>query len=98
MRKRAPFIIAAASAFVLFTGPSGAEEYAQTFEKIDVDGDGYISAEEAKVRADLSENLQASDKNRDGKLNSAEFSAFEAEGRFTAPEESEVSEPGAAPF
>ena len=98
MKKRAPFIAIAASSIFLFTGSVGAEEYVQTFEQIDVDGDGYISVEEAKVRADLSENLQATDKNGDGKLNSAEFSAFEAKGRFTAPEESEISEPGAAPY
>ena len=98
MRNRAPFIITVASAIALSAGLAGAEEYVQTFEQIDVDGDGYISADEAKVRADLSENLQASDENKDGKLNSAEFSAFEGKGRFTPPEESEVSEPGAAPY
>ena len=98
MRKKASFIIAVASAIVLSTAPAAAEEYVQTFEEIDVDGDGYISAKEAEVRTDLSENLQASDTNKDGKLNSAEFSAFEGKGRFTPPEESEIAEPGAAPY
>jgi Ca2+-binding EF-hand superfamily protein len=102
MRKKASFIIAVASAIVLSTAPAVAEEYVQTFEEIDVDGDGYISAKEAEVRTDLSENLQASDTNKDGKLNSAEFSAFESafegKGRFTPPEESEIAEPGAAPY
>ena len=98
MRKKASFIIAVASAIVLSTAPAAAEEYVQTFEAIDVDGDGYISAKEAEVRPDLSENLQASDTNKDGKLNSAEFSAFEGKGRFTPPEESEIAEPGAAPY
>jgi len=98
MRKKASFIIAVASAIVLSTAPAVAEEYVQTFEEIDVDGDGYISAKEAEVRPDLSENLQASDTNEDGKLNSAEFSAFEGKGRFTPPEESEIAEPGAAPY
>ena len=98
MRKKASFIIAVASAIVLSTAPAVAEEYVQTFEEIDVDGDGYISAKEAEVRTDLSENLQASDTNKDGKLNSAEFSAFEGKGRFTPPEESEIAEPGAAPY
>ena len=98
MRKKASFIIAVASAIVLSTAPAVAEEYVQTFEEIDVDGDGYISAKEAEVRPDLSENLQASDTNKDGKLNSAEFSAFEGKGRFTPPEESEIAEPGAAPY
>jgi len=98
MRKKTSFIIAVASAIVLSTAPAAAEEYVQTFEQIDADGDGYISVEEAKVRTDLSENLQASDTNEDGKLNSAEFSAFEGKGRFTPPEESEIAEPGAAPY
>ena len=98
MRKKTSFIIAVASAIVLSTAPAAAEEYVQTFEQIDTDGDGYISVEEAKVRTDLSENLQASDTNEDGKLNSAEFSAFEGKGRFTPPEESEIAEPGAAPY
>ena len=98
MRKKASFIIAVASAIVLSTAPAVAEEYVQTFEEIDVDGDGYISAKEAEVRTDLSENLQASDTNMDGKLNSAEFSVFEGKGRFTPPEESEIAEPGAAPY
>ncbi len=40
MRKKASFIIAVASAIVLSTAPAAAEEYVQTFEEIDVDGDG----------------------------------------------------------
>jgi len=98
MKKRASLTVVTASAILLFTGTAGAEEFVQTFEQIDADGDGYISVEEAKIRADLSENLQASDENGDGKLNSAEFSAFEGKGRFTSPEDSEISEPGAAPY
>ena len=99
MRKRAPFIVSVASVIVLSVGPAvGAEEYAQTFEQIDVDGDGYISVEEASVREGLSEKLLIIDANDDGKLNSAEFSAFEGKGRFSPPEESEISEPGAAPY
>jgi hypothetical protein len=98
MNKKASLSVVTASAILLFTGPIGAEEFVQTFEQIDVNGDGYISVEEAEIRADVLDNLEAIDENGDGRLNSAEFSAFEAEGRFTTPEESEVSEPGAAPF
>jgi len=99
MRKRAPFIVYVASAIILSAGPAtGVEEYAQTFEQIDIDGDGYISVEEARVRKGLSEKLLIIDANADGKLNSDEFSAFEGKGRFTPPEESEISEPGAAPY
>jgi Ca2+-binding EF-hand superfamily protein len=97
MKKRVPFI-AAASAIVLTTSLAVAEEYASTFEQLDVDGDRYISAEEAKARPNLSDNMQASDLDGDGKLNITEFSAFEGKGRFTPPEESEVAEPGAAPY
>ena len=99
MTKRALFIVSVASAIVFFAGSAaGAEEYAQTFEQIDVDGDGYISVEEARVREGLSDKLLIIDTDADGKLNSAEFSAFEGKGRFTPPEESEIPEPGAAPY
>ncbi len=99
MTKRALFIVSVASAIVFSAGPAaGAEEYAQTFEQIDVDGDGYISVEEARVREGLSDKLLIIDADADGKLNSGEFSAFEGKGRFTPPEESEIPEPGAAPY
>jgi Ca2+-binding EF-hand superfamily protein len=75
-----------------------AEDLPTTFEQFDADGNGYISTEEATARQNLSDNFQASDKNGDGKLNSAEFSAFEGQGRFTPPEASEIPEPGAAPY
>lgn len=72
-------------------------EYAATFEDIDSDRDGYISAAEAKVRPALAEVFAAADANKDGKLNIDEFVAYESAGRFTPPEESEVAEIGAAP-
>jgi len=98
MSKRIPVIVSVTSAIVLSSGLAVAEEYMQTFEQIDADGDGYISVEEARVREGLSDKLLVIDSNADGKLNSAEFSAFEGQGRFTPPEESEISEPGAAPY
>ena len=69
-----------------------------TFEGLDVDGNGYISADEARARADLTTQWETADQDRDGKLNSAEFSAFEGIGRFVPPEDSEIAEPGAAPY
>ncbi len=75
-----------------------AEEDANTFEALDVDGNGYISADEARAREDLTAQWSTADQDSDGKLNSAEFSAFEGIGRLSPPEESEIAEPGAAPY
>lgn len=97
MKNGVPFIVAAASA-LLFCTPAGAGDYPMTFEQLDTDANGYISAEEAKARPGLADSLQASDQNGDGQLNSAEFSALEGQGRFSPPEDSEVAEPGAAPY
>ncbi len=87
-----------AAFIVLSAGIATAGDYAATFEQLDKDGNGYITADEAAVRPDLSDGFKTTDTNGDGKLNSAEFSAFEGKGRFTPPEESEISEPGAAPY
>jgi Ca2+-binding EF-hand superfamily protein len=97
MEKRVPFIAAATVAIVLSSG-LGAEEYAMTFEQLDKDSNGSISAEEAKARPGLSDNFQASDLDGNGKLSIDEFIAFEGKGRFTPPEESEEPGIGAAPL
>jgi Ca2+-binding EF-hand superfamily protein len=89
--------ISAAAALALLPGLVAAADYPATFEAIDADGDGYISAKEAQARPDLQENWQASDANGDGVLDISEFSAFEGQGRLTPPE-SEIPEPGAAPY
>ena len=98
MKNRLAFIAATSSVVILFGGLASAGDYAATFEQLDADGNGYISAEEAKARPGLADSLKASDTDGDGKLNSAEFSALEGKGRFSPPEESEVAEPGAAPY
>ncbi len=95
--KRIVTVLGGATAMALLAGVAVAADYPDTFEAIDVDGDGYISAEEARARPDLHENWQATDSNQDGHLDSAEFSAFEGQGRLTPPE-SEIPEPGAAPY
>ena len=83
----------------MFLGGSAvAADYPSTFESLDTDGNGYISDTEAKARTDLSENWKDIDKNTDNQLDITEFSAFESEGRFTPPEESEEPGLGAAPY
>jgi hypothetical protein len=98
MKNTLSLTAAAIAVFVCSAGVSAGDKYPMTFEELDRDGDGYISAEEAKARPDLAKGLEASDNNKDGQLNSAEFSAFEGKTRLTPPEESEIPEPGAAPY
>lgn len=98
MEMRMPFISATISAIALLAGAAYAGEYPMTFEQLDVDGNGYLSAQETQARPGLADQMQASDTDGDGQLNITEFSAFEGKNRFTPPEESEVSEPGAAPY
>jgi hypothetical protein len=83
---------------MLLSGTLWAAEPPMTFEALDTDGDGYISNTEAGAREDLTKGWQAIDKNTDNKLDITEFSAFESEGRFTPPEESEEPGIGAAPY
>lgn len=95
-----------ASALLILSGAVSAaggmmssdEEDTMTFEGLDTNGDGYISAEEAAYREDLTQNWKRIDTDNDNQLDSSEFSAFEGEGRMTPPEESEIPEPGAAPY
>lgn len=90
--------ITCAMALAASAGLSVAAEQATTFEQFDRDGNGYISMDEAQAGAELSSNFKATDKNGDGQLDISEFSAFEGQGRLSPPEESEVPEPGAAPY
>lgn len=77
---------------------TAAGEPVLTFEDIDINADGYISKEEAMVYKDMNTNWTKVDANKDGHADIDEFSRFEAIGRFSPPDDSEVSEPGAAPF
>jgi hypothetical protein len=47
------------------------------FSRVDKDGDGQISQQEAKSNSALSKNWSKFDENADGRLDSQEFSAFE---------------------
>lgn len=69
-----------------------------TFESLDTNGDGYISASESEDYKALNANWERADANQDGQLDVSEFSAFEHEGQMTPPQESEIGEVGAAPY
>ena len=73
-------ILVTAVIVLLPMGVSAAENTGTTkamFNKLDKNHDGYISQDESKADADLSLNWKSADKNRDGKLEESEFSAFE---------------------
>jgi|GEM_PF-3150001 len=67
-----------ASGFIaaLFAGSAMAGE-AESFTKLDANGDGKISMEEAATDSKLTEAWSAVDANQDGQIERAEFSAFE---------------------
>lgn len=73
-------------------------EEVKTFEEMDVNSDGYISKDEAKAEKALEGNWAKADKDKNGRIDSSEFSAFEAEGRYVPPTDREIPEPGAAPM
>jgi Ca2+-binding EF-hand superfamily protein len=50
---------------------------AELFKKLDTNGDGVISMNEAESRSDIAENFADGDVNNDGKLDMAEFEAMD---------------------
>jgi hypothetical protein len=78
--------------------PLAATPAAPTFEELDVNSDGYISKQEAKVYKDLTKKWAKVDTNKDGRADIDEFTRFESTGRFEPPEDSETPELGAAPM
>jgi Ca2+-binding EF-hand superfamily protein len=58
----------------------------EAFIKLDVDADGYISAEEASADQALHSSWETTDANQDGQVDAGEFSAFEAMGSSTPSE------------
>lgn len=73
-------------------------EEVKTFDDLDVNSDGYISKDEAMAQKSIERNWTKADKDKNGRLDISEFSAFEGMGKYEPPEDSEISEPGAAPF
>lgn len=55
----------------------GSTPSASDFEALDVNRDGYVSKEEAADEQGLSSTWDEADRNRDGRLDQSEFSAFE---------------------
>lgn len=64
----------------LFAGGAMAGEDKQ-FSKLDANGDGMISMEEAATDSKLTEAWSAVDANQDGQIERAEFSAFEEQSK-----------------
>jgi Ca2+-binding EF-hand superfamily protein len=60
-----------------FTATVASED---AFIKLDVNEDGYISAQEAAADESLHQSWETTDANQDGQIDAAEFSAFEAMG------------------
>lgn len=58
-----------------FTAASAGDD---SFMKLDVNEDGYISAQEAAADESLHQRWETTDANQDGQIDAAEFSAFEA--------------------
>lgn len=55
-----------------------------SFTKLDADGNGMISSEEAAADPKLSQDWDAADVNQDGQLERAEFSALEEKSKAEA--------------
>lgn len=69
-----------------------------SFEQIDRDNSGSISKAEALRRSDLARYWDDIDTDKDGAINLKEFTAYESEGRYMPPEDSQEPELGAAPM
>ncbi len=85
--------IAFATVFLaaLMISPAFAGGATGGFKALDADADGYISQQEAAASQGLSDAYGSLDQNQDGKLDSAEFSAFETEMK-SAPEAPKTSD------
>ena len=70
--------IAAVTMFTLAIGqPVAADDNAETFKKLDVDGNGFITMQEAEANPELADSFADGDDNDDGQLDMAEFSKLE---------------------
>lgn len=77
------------------TSASGSSGSTMDFSKVDEDGNGFISRAEAASHGRLGDNFRRLDRNRDRRLDKAEFSRFETtkqEGSGQTMEHEEESE------
>ena len=98
MNYKAWIISLLSTVFIAACAQTPTTEGVLTFEEMDRDANGYISAQEAKASSDINKNFKAIDSNGDGKINITEFQDHMGKGRMTPPEEMETPEPGAAPY
>lgn len=90
----------AAAAIIFPLGLSAGDMREQsTFSQLDKDGDGYVSINEATGQMELLKEWANVDKDTDGMLEQAEFSAFEEapSATFTPLVNPDEPEPGAGP-
>jgi Ca2+-binding EF-hand superfamily protein len=79
LQTKAAFVLA----FIGMFGTAVADE--DMFKQLDKDADGYISAEEAGAHQALTMGYINADTNEDGKIDAAEFSAFEIQNQSLQP-------------
>ena len=84
------------AAIILFSANLLAEPGPTTFDDIDVDADGCINKEEAKVRDDLVKNFVTIDRDKGGTICVDEYTIYQNKDEFV-PDDVEVPEVGAAP-
>ena len=70
-------------ALIAVHGPAFSDE--AVFQQLDQDADGYISAQEAGAHQALTMGYIAADTDEDGKIDAAEFSAFEIQSQSLQP-------------
>jgi len=75
-----------------------AKDAVLTFEELDDDSNGYISASEAKASKNLTKNFKQADTDKDSKISITEYQYFMGKDLLTPPEDTETEELGAAPY
>lgn len=91
-------LLAGAAAALLSLSATAAEKMdnGKLFNKLDKDGNGVISQQEASANKELMKQWKKLDKNSDGSLEKSEFAGFESAEAYT-PVEGEDEPMGAAP-
>ena len=76
---KGPFSVISAATLLasLLTQPVFGDDNAEAFSKLDINGDGFITEQEALAHAGLIEVFGDGDENSDGRLDMDEFSVLE---------------------